>query len=157
MKGSSSDSDSSAPYNPNGHYDQPTSYQPPQGIPFQDRKQGKTYILNRFCKECSAMLDERWKVCPCCETKVESVVRADDLKPKKCSCGRTITDDYRFCPGCAKPIDESWKDRLVCKCGVVYADNAKYCIGCGSGIHCSPHKPLAGTTARTRKLRNTKQ
>ncbi|MEK7451711.1 MAG: hypothetical protein AAB664_00055 [Patescibacteria group bacterium] len=147
---------SSAPYRQPTDYSEPSSFtnlpytSSPNFIPFQNRR-GPTYILNKFCKECAAALDEKWKVCPVCETKVSPVIKLDSLKPKKCECGRNVCDDFRFCPQCAKPVDESWKDKPTCKCGTVYAEKAKYCVGCSNGIRCSSHKPLSGTVTRSRK------
>lgn len=135
---------SSSPYSGRSSHSSGSSYDTPRRpVRFQDRP-GPAYTTKKFCKECSAALDEKWKACPMCTTAVEKPITLKSVKPEMCSCGRKTQEDFRFCPSCAKPIDESWKLLPICTCGVLLAKDAKFCIGCGTRITCKSHETLNG-------------
>ncbi len=121
---------SAAPYSPSRSTYHDT---PRHSVPFQDRP-GPTYPPSVHCKECNASLTDTWKFCPVCGTVPEKPATLESLKPKRCTCGMAIQSNFKFCPECAKPIDERWKSKPACSCGVIYAENAKHCIGCGKKV-----------------------
>ncbi len=45
------------------------------------------------------------------------------------SCGRTLDDDARFCPGCGTAVT-----RLCAACGEMLDPDARFCKRCGQAV-----------------------